>query len=208
MFKRGARDKYRPMRLTAIASMCRMLDRFSADKNPQAPIVYRTLIFALIENHQDEVTREMLLTNFLELFDANPNVPIGLVLDPFIKQIQAAEGTTFFFKVFDFDFLAQIAKHPKLPLKNAVEILDMLAKVYINENTYSNAAAVPFMLVSSRFLDTPPVRDFLIKFTSLTSNMLLGLEKARKKNNALPPANMKKTKKMIREEQMAYEKER
>lgn len=49
--KRGSRDKYKPMRLSTIAQMFRLLDNFSSAKNPSAPLLYKTLSHSLVENH-------------------------------------------------------------------------------------------------------------------------------------------------------------
>jgi len=63
------------------------------------------------------------------------------------------EGVTFFFEIFDFDFFALLAKHPKLNLNAAIQLADLLAKIYLNNVTYSSAASVPFTLVCSRFIN-------------------------------------------------------
>ena len=47
----AARDKYKPMRLSTIAQMFRLLDNFSTTKNPSAPLLYKTLGHSLVENH-------------------------------------------------------------------------------------------------------------------------------------------------------------
>ena len=116
MLKRGARDKHRPIRIVAVCELFRLLDKFSEEKNPSAPAIYKTLIFSLVENPADSNIRYLYLTNFTTLFEANPTIPIGLLIDPLIKQIQVLEGVTFFFKIFDFEFFKFLASHPKLQL--------------------------------------------------------------------------------------------
>lgn len=49
-----------------------------------------------------------------------PNIPIGLLIDELIKQIQQSEGDSFEFKIYDFDFFIFAAKHPKLQLSHAI----------------------------------------------------------------------------------------
>lgn len=44
--------------------MFKLLDKFSAEKNQAAPSLYKTLIFSLVENPEDQTTRELFLTNF------------------------------------------------------------------------------------------------------------------------------------------------
>jgi hypothetical protein len=102
---------------------------------------------------------------------------VGLLIEPLIKQIQVTENVTFFYKIFDFDFFAFIAKHPKLNIQGAILLADLLAKIYLNEVTYSSAAAVPFVLICSRFINDEQMQEFIIKFETICFSMLMGLEK-------------------------------
>jgi hypothetical protein len=45
-----------------------------------------------------------------------------------------SEGITFKFNVFDFEFFSTLAKHPRLNIKNGIQIADLMAKAYLNEN--------------------------------------------------------------------------
>jgi hypothetical protein len=49
--------------------MLRILEQFSADRNPNAPTLYKSLAFSLVENHNDTTAREFLMTNFIQLFE-------------------------------------------------------------------------------------------------------------------------------------------
>jgi len=68
--------------------MFKLLDKFSAEKNQAAPSIYKTLIFSLVENPKDQTTRELFLTNFQYLFETVKSIPIGLLVDPFVKSNQ------------------------------------------------------------------------------------------------------------------------
>lgn len=59
MMKRGAREKYRPMRTVCVSQLFRLLDKFSEEKNSNAPGIYKTLIFSLCENPVDSILRLM-----------------------------------------------------------------------------------------------------------------------------------------------------
>jgi hypothetical protein len=87
MLKRGARDKHRPIRTVAICSLFRLLDKFSEEKNNSAPSIYKTLIFSLVENPNDPTLRELYFSNFTALFEAQTSIPVGLLIEPLIKQI-------------------------------------------------------------------------------------------------------------------------
>lgn len=99
--------------MIATGQFFRILDKFSSTKNPSAPLIYKTLVFSLVENPNEITIRELMYHNFTNLFEDNLSVPIGLLIDPLFKYIQN-QGSGFLTKTFDFDFFLFIAKHPKL----------------------------------------------------------------------------------------------
>ena len=94
--------------------MFRLLDKLSVTKNKFAPRIYKTLIFSLVENPNDPTIREMYLTNFKELFINNKKIPVGLLVEPLLRQINQLLSVSFQFKNFDFDFFRFVTNHPKL----------------------------------------------------------------------------------------------
>ena len=69
VFHRTSRDKEKTLRLVAVASMFKLLDKFSAEKYPAAPSLYKQLIFSLVESPHEPTVRELYLTNFQYLFE-------------------------------------------------------------------------------------------------------------------------------------------
>ena len=65
--------------------MFKLLDKFSVEKNSAAPGLYKSLILSLVESPQDQTVRELYLTNFKYLFESVKAIPIGLLIDPFVK---------------------------------------------------------------------------------------------------------------------------
>jgi len=175
--KRGLKEKYSPLRIVSICQLFRILEKFSDEKNNIAPTILKYLIIAFTENDNNEGTREMFYINFMQLFTNYPNIPIGLLVDELIKQIHQHENDSFEFKIFDFEFFIFVAKHPKLQQSHAIQLLDLLAKVYLNNNTYASAASVPFMLLASRFASNEQVHEFLMSLVTICISQLLSLEK-------------------------------
>jgi len=68
--------------------MFKLLDKFSAEKNPSAPAIYKALIFSLVESPIDQTVRELFLTNFQHLFTEVKQIPVGLLIDPLVKSNQ------------------------------------------------------------------------------------------------------------------------
>ena len=139
-----------------------MLEVFTTERNSFAPIIYKTLTFYLVENYSDEIVREFILNNFNILFDTQQMIPVGILLEPLVKQIQVASNLKF--NTIDFDFFIRVAKHSKLTMKYAVQTMDALGKIYMNEKHFSRSAGIPFMVIATRFIEGSSVREYLYRF--------------------------------------------
>ena len=181
VFKRSARDKYRPLRLTALCHLFRLLDNFSKMKNSYAPSVYKALAMSLVENHADSTTREYIMQNLELIFESQPTIPVGFVVEPLVNQLQLAEGVSYHYNSIDFQFFVAIAKHPKLQSQQAIPLIDILAKIYLNDQAYAQSCSRPLMMLLTRFVNDSGVREFLVKFLTVSLSMLLALEKGKAK---------------------------
>lgn len=54
--------------MTAVLNLFRLFDAFSLSKNVSAPLIYRSLVYCVIENPRDEVVRESIWSNFKLVF--------------------------------------------------------------------------------------------------------------------------------------------
>lgn len=137
VFKRASRDRFRPLRITALAQLFRLLDLFSKKKNANAPSIYKAIAMSLVENHADSTTREFIMQNLEQVFESQPTIPVGFVVEPLVNQLQMAEGVSYHYNSIDFQFFSVIAKHPKLQAQQAIPLIDILAKIYLNDQAYS-----------------------------------------------------------------------
>lgn len=87
MLKRALRERAKQIRVTASALLFRILDSFGETKNKAAPVIYKSLIFALIENPSDPTVRSFYLNNFQALFESNKGIPVQLLVEPLLKQL-------------------------------------------------------------------------------------------------------------------------
>lgn len=76
---------------------------------------------------------------------------MGLLLEPFVKLNQVRD--VFTFVTFDYDFFSFIVQHQKLNIQNAIQMLDMFARQYLNDMCYASAVSVPFILICSKFIN-------------------------------------------------------
>lgn len=190
VFKRGSRDRYRPLRLTALAQLFRLLDSFSKRKNSYAPSIYKAIAMSLVENHADSTTREFIIQNLEQVFESQPTIPVGFVVEPLVNQLQMAEGISYHYNSIDFSFFITIAKHPKLLAQQAIPLIDILAKIYLNDQAYSQCCGKPLMMLISRFVNDNGVREFLVKFLTVSLSMLLALEKGKGSKKVKIPTTM------------------
>jgi len=152
VMKRCSKDKNRPLRISTLAQMFRLLNIFSETKNPQAATLYKNISHSLVDNHHEATTREYIMANLLGIYQKHPSIPVSFVIEPLIKQLQMSENDTYVYGCIDFDFFSKIASHPKLVPTHALYILDTMAKMYLNDMVYANAAAQPFIRVAQRFM--------------------------------------------------------
>jgi hypothetical protein len=178
VIKRGWRDKYKILKFASIGKAFHLLDVFSAERNSFAPIIYKTLTFYLVENYKDVMTREYILSNFCMIFDEVSNIPIGILLEPMLKQLQVTNDVMY--NIADFDFFIKIAKHPRLNLKNAVQTIDALGKIYANEFMFIKASAIPFMMIATRFVDGSSMQEYLYRFVKYSLMLSYKYETKRK----------------------------
>lgn len=207
VLKRASRDRYRPLRVTALAQMFRLLEIFSKTKNTYAPSIYKALAMALVENHGDVITREFIMQSFEQIFETQQTIPVGFVVDPLVNQLQLAEGVSYFYNSVDFQFFVTIAKHPKLHAAQALPLIDILAKIYLNDQAYAQACSRPLMMLVSRFINDRGVHDFLIKFLTVSLSMLLALEKGKISKKIKMPTTMNMNNKTKDSKQSKEEKE-
>lgn len=153
---------------------------FSKNKNSYAPIVYKTLTFSFIENYLNVQIKEFIMSNFLIAIEEDENIPLSILLDPLIKQLQVTESIL---NILDFDFFISIAKHPGLEVEYAVLISDFLGKVFYNDIVYNKISLVPFLLLAGRFIDDYAMQQFLVRFVKVGLKMVCLRYKSRFDND-------------------------
>ena len=102
-----------------------LLNIFSSDRNSYAPILYKSLTFLLIEFHLDTQLREQLMHHFSNLFIQIQTMPITILCEPLLKQIEIS-GPQYDFNTFDFDFFHIVIIHKRTDISIAIPILDVM----------------------------------------------------------------------------------
>ena len=104
LLKKGARDVKQTLSIISIELMFRLLENFAAERHSYAPILYKTLTFILVEFYWEIEMRDMMLRHFIFLFKKFEQIPVAILCEPLLKQVQISQYNTTNFNVFDFEF--------------------------------------------------------------------------------------------------------
>lgn len=158
----------------------RLLENFAAERNPYAPIIYKTLTFCLIENHSDNDVREYITHNFCTIFEQSHSIPVGIMVEPLVKQLQTMDTNMYTLNVFDFKLLDVLANHSRLAIKNAIQLLDALAKIYLNDVTFAHTSMPPITKIISRFVEEDTMQEYLLKLSKIALSLYYSSVKKKK----------------------------
>lgn len=174
-FKRGARDPDFEVQVLALSSLFHMAEAFAdGSTSPYSPVMYKTLIFALIENVRHEAARDFLVDNMVTLLRRLEVAPVGVLLEPLVKQV-AVYG----YSNKDFDLFVEISKHPRLALRPALRLMDLLGKVCLHDPVFSRLGSVPLLAVMQRFHSEAVVCEYVRRFCTVALEMFVRVELSR-----------------------------
>jgi len=147
--RNAVRDRsQRNLQVTAVTQMFRLLKILGEEKDENAPIIYKSLVFLFLENYDDSSIREVFLQNFSFIFNADQSIPIDIFLDPYISQLKGNNNVNNInviniptnYDINDFKFLKEIIAHPKIKLCNLKEILEFSTLVSYTNLFYARSA--------------------------------------------------------------------
>ena len=124
-----------------------------------------------------------MMKNMTYVIEKHFSIPISTLIEPMVKQMHVTQGSTYQPNLFDFEFFVALARHGKLQLKHGILLMDLCAKIYLNELDWASACQVPFLMIASRFIDHVPTRDFLKQFFKIAFDELPSLEKSKHKKS-------------------------
>ncbi|KAL4487004.1 hypothetical protein ABPG73_008863 [Tetrahymena malaccensis] len=168
----------------------RLLMKLGKEKNFYAPKIYKALTQILISSLENLSMREFCLINFIDIFNEIPSIPVGIMLEPYITQIQASDKIFEKLNVCDFQFLNFISRNRNLNTKLLVLLIDLLGKILLNNIIFSNIVHDCLMELLYKYYDIPQVQDYLNKFIKINLAMYYASEKKKKpKEKVLPLYN-------------------
>ena len=130
---------------SSISCLFYLLNNLGKIKNEDGPLIYKTLVFLFIEEYDDELIREFMLDNFSNFFLLNLKFPIDIFLAPYFKQIKLVKNIS----MADFNFIAVIIGHPRFTCQHALDLLDFILDIAINNLIFSKSANMLLNLIFS-----------------------------------------------------------
>lgn len=73
------------MKIFTYHSLFRILDHLAISKDSHAALLYKKLVFSLIENFDNKEIREFLVSNFLRLIKRYSTIPVDILIIPMVK---------------------------------------------------------------------------------------------------------------------------
>lgn len=193
--KKGARTHSQIVKFHCYSLIFKLLDFLAGNRNPTAAMIYKTIIFFLIENSADQDLRELILRNFIVIIQKYSQIPIEILLEPYIKQIHLShDNNTQFLNVFDFEFLHVATTHPNIQLKLGILMADLMSKIYLNHHVWSRSIIGPLQNLIQKFQGHEAFQELVINLCVFCLQFLLESMKsdtARKKQPK--PTKTKKT---------------
>ena len=132
IFKVLYKDAHHLVQVTALAQMFRILFAFAEQRNTFVGVIYKAIIFTFVEFHEDVAIRDFILSNFTYCFRKILSIPVGIFVEPYIRQISLSIGKTYSFNFNDIRIIEAIAYHPRFNVKEAIYMLDLLGKIYLD----------------------------------------------------------------------------
>ena len=139
VIKRGCRDPSRSVVFMAISLAFNLLEHFAKDRNMFAPIIFKALVFIMIDNGYMQLDlRQEMLKNFATLFKRNQTMPIQILCQPLLKQVllyqqklEAVDDENIGIQLnaIDFEFLRAVATHERCQLPLANQVLECVLEI-------------------------------------------------------------------------------
>ena len=140
ILKRAARDIKQTLAIVAIELMFRLFEAFAKIKHSVAPLLYKTLTFILVEFYWELDIRDLILKHFIYVFKRMDSIPVAILCEPLLKQVQISQYHATSFNVFDFEFFQVVAYHKKLNVQSALLLLDALTKIALSSVFYAKVS--------------------------------------------------------------------
>ena len=142
-FKNAIRNLDNKSALTAISHMFSLMRQFSTDKRREAPMLYKSSVFLMLEVYDNETKKEFYLLQFEKFLNTNQTIPIDIMLNPYMNQIKSCKN----YSLSDINFIFKIIEHPRIKSNNIVDIVAFVLRVTLYNLYLARSANLILSLV-------------------------------------------------------------
>uniref|UniRef100_A0A0G4GIA0 Uncharacterized protein n=1 Tax=Chromera velia CCMP2878 TaxID=1169474 RepID=A0A0G4GIA0_9ALVE len=127
----------------------------------------------------DDSVRDFVLTCLCRFAETTPGMPVGVLLEPYCKQLreQSLEEETGKSRggvslwdglaVKDIELLLELAKHKRLSLQHAIVLADVCGLVSLHNCVFGRATSLPLVLAVSRYGSEPEMLEWCSRFAKV-----------------------------------------
>ena len=147
-FKDSIRCNVHNIYATGIYQIFLLIEKFGTIKNKYAPHLYKNMTYIFLEEYDNEIKREIFLENFEKFFNENKDIPIDILMEPYLNKINGCEN----YGMTDFLFLLKIVEHPRIKSKEISDIIQFILNVCLNNIPYTRCANLILNLIFGKEL--------------------------------------------------------
>ena len=196
LLKRGCREPDQHVAEASHQCLVDLLEAFAADGNAFAPVVFKALVFSLVENWRNVGVRTLLDDQLARLFRANQGLAVGTLVEPMCKHAALTAGDSVgggagtLAAGIRAPLLDALAAHGRLEARHAALLIPLLARSALQTDdeaaaaeaaagtgaggagAYGNHALWPLVAMARRFERVPEVLGQLERFATLCMRAL------------------------------------
>jgi len=152
--KQGMQHPDKVYKITVYGATFTLLDLLLEMRASDAPLIFKTLVESalLLFADNNRVAEEFLFTNFIKLFQAFPELPVALLIDPALKifsdRLKKSKQRSGLLTTAELDFIIGCST---LKLANQTEyaILELLSTIYIGKPLLAQIVLEPLLALIS-----------------------------------------------------------
>ena len=118
---------------------------------------------------------------------------VDTLVKPIVKQVSRTSHTSA-----HFDLFVDVAKHPRLHLRSALLLLDVLGKICLGDPLFSRVAVLPFLHLVKRFHTSPLMQQYLRQFCQIALNKYVNPEASTADDDSALSAEEKKSAALVK----------
>ena len=123
----------------------------------------------MIESKSDNQSlREFMMASMSQSMNTLRSIPVGILIEPLVKQC-SLNG----YDEDDLNLLNITTLHPRLSVKHALIILDLVGKIVLNDPVYCRMCWSPLFSLLKRFPRQLQLQNFILRFVKVALKQLL-----------------------------------